>query len=76
MGIKNYFFKALLVSLLSLPALTGFAADSATPLKFKADGTFKIVQFTDIHWNPGSDDPWVLGKDQGEVNHKIGRAHV
>lgn len=26
----------------------------AGKLKFRADGTFKIVQFTDIHWAPGN----------------------
>lgn len=27
---------------------------NAGKLKFRADGTFKIVQFTDIHWVPGN----------------------
>ncbi len=30
--------------------------DSGPVLKFSSDGTFKIAQFTDIHWNPASEN--------------------
>ena len=42
--------KTLLAGLLALLCTTAFAA---TPLRFRADGTFKIVQFTDVHFIHG-----------------------
>lgn len=43
----------LLVILLALLPLAGFAAGNR-PLRFGSDGKFRIVQFTDIHWQPGN----------------------
>lgn len=39
----------------------------AGKLKFRADGTFKIVQFTDIHWVPGNSDSEEAAERMNEV---------
>lgn len=43
-----------LIAILMSVGLAVFAKAPDPELKFRADGTFKIVQFTDIHWDNGS----------------------
>lgn len=45
----KYRFLILLIAILPVVC----SASRQTPLRFGADGKFKIVQFTDIHWKPG-----------------------
>lgn len=40
---------------------------TARSLKFNANGKFKIVQFTDVHWVPGNDASEVAGERMREV---------
>lgn len=37
-------------------AVSGEGAGTIAPLRFKADGTFRIVQFADVHWSWGFGD--------------------
>lgn len=51
---RLYIMKSrLLIFILALLPLGGFAA-GLEALRFGKDGKFKIVQFTDIHWQPGN----------------------
>lgn len=43
----------MLMLLMALLPLGCFAA-GRNPLRFGSDGKFKIVQFTDVHWQPGN----------------------
>lgn len=47
-------FRSTILSILCAVASLGCMAAGSAPLKFGADGKFKIVQFTDIHWQPGN----------------------
>ncbi|MFL0251534.1 metallophosphoesterase family protein [Clostridium neuense] len=56
--IKNFFKKAIsitlcIVMILSLVGYSNYPKKSV--LKFRPDGTFKIIQFTDLHLSPKSD---------------------
>lgn len=44
----------LFITVLSVMSVFSAVNSSAQSLKFKNDGTFKIVQFTDVHWKPGN----------------------
>jgi hypothetical protein len=50
-------YKSVLVAVLLLSASCAFAlaGDAKTPLKCNAEGKFKIVQFTDTHWDEKAD---------------------
>lgn len=45
--------KRIILALITVLAVSGVYAQSAKNLKFNADGKFKIVQFTDIHYKYG-----------------------
>ena len=45
-------FKMLMLMMALLPL--GCFAAGRNPLRFGSDGKFKIVQFTDVHWQPGN----------------------
>lgn len=45
-------FKLLMLMMALLPL--GCFAAGRNPLRFGSDGKFKIVQFTDVHWQPGN----------------------
>lgn len=44
-----------------------------TALRFRADGSFKIVQFTDLHYGEGEDVPWgpIQDVNSTRVMHKV-----
>jgi hypothetical protein len=44
-----------------------------TALRFRPDGSFKIVQFTDLHYGEGEDVPWGPMQDVNStrVMHKV-----
>ena len=58
---KNY----LLLCLAFIMA--GFGNATAQTLKFNAKKTFKIVQFTDVHWKPGNPESAAAGKCMNAV---------
>lgn len=55
---SNFLFQFLVVALLSIAFATTAGAQHNNKLRFKTDGTFKIVQFTDTHivWNDSRSD--------------------
>ena len=62
--MKNRF---MLFALWLWGALCAVAQESASPLRFNADGEFKIVQFTDVHFQPGNPASDIALKRIGEV---------
>lgn len=59
--------KKLFLTSVSLIFVALFAVSQSKPLRFSKDKTFKIVQFTDVHWiagNPASD---IAGERMNEV---------
>jgi len=46
---------------------TASANESSTALKFNANGKFKIVQFTDVHWVPSKSQSEVAAERMAEV---------
>lgn len=36
-------------------------------LRFRADGTFRIVQFADLHYGEGEDVPWGPAQDRNST---------
>lgn len=57
MKIKEYFFpRFFLVLFCVLTCFLPAEAQKSDPLKFNKDKTFKIAQFTDIHWDNNSEN--------------------
>lgn len=42
----------LLTALVVIPSALSLADDGKVQMKYRADGTFKVVQFTDVHYEP------------------------
>jgi len=59
-GMTQKHFSLVLIALLILSGCHSGTEitqnDSRPELKFSSNGTFKIAQFTDIHWNPASEN--------------------
>ncbi|MGN0213294.1 MAG: metallophosphoesterase family protein [Muribaculaceae bacterium] len=51
------------IRLFSILLIISTAAPAWSQLKFNADGTFKIVQFTDIHWRPGDQNSEIAAEN-------------
>ena len=60
-------FSLLMAAIAGLLVLAQSAYAQAPELKFNADGKFKIVQFTDIHWKYGNPKSDIAGERMAEV---------
>ncbi|RKD88270.1 PA14 domain-containing protein [Mangrovibacterium diazotrophicum] len=51
--IQTFLFSFLIVFLAPFTGVQAKTKKAEVKLNFREDGTYKIVQFTDIHWEPG-----------------------